>query len=150
MKKFWKKASAKAGFTLVELVVVIAVLAILAAVAYPAYTGYITRANDAKVISQVSNLLTAVESAKAIANDTNALESINIDASGYITVKITTTGDITTGDKGIGKDIVTFASSSVKVEATTNKLMLDISLDGTSYAKGMTWTDENGWVAKSA
>ena len=53
------------GFTLVELIVVIAILAILAAVAVPAYSGYIQKANDAKVIAQLDNILTAAQAATA-------------------------------------------------------------------------------------
>ncbi|MBQ3256095.1 MAG: prepilin-type N-terminal cleavage/methylation domain-containing protein [Oscillospiraceae bacterium] len=47
------------GFTLVELIVVIAILAILAAVAVPAYSGYITKANEAKDLTQLDAIKTA-------------------------------------------------------------------------------------------
>lgn len=60
MKKLREKLAAKAGFTLVELIVVIAILAILAAVAVPAYTGYINRANEAADYAQLDAIKTAV------------------------------------------------------------------------------------------
>lgn len=47
------------GFTLVELIVVIAILAILAAVAVPAYSGYITKAEEAKDLTQLDAIKTA-------------------------------------------------------------------------------------------
>lgn len=81
------KAAVRGGFTLVELVVVIVILGILAGVAYPAYTGYIKKANDAKVLSILSSVLTAAESATAECPDilgpdkVPELYQINIDVS---------------------------------------------------------------------
>ena len=65
LKKFREKLAAKAGFTLVELIVVIAILAILAAVAVPTYTGYIKRAQEANDLQVLSSVATAVVGVKA-------------------------------------------------------------------------------------
>ena len=65
MKKLREKLAAKAGFTLVELIVVIAILAILAAVAVPTYTGYIKRAQEANDLQVLSSVATAVVGVKA-------------------------------------------------------------------------------------
>ena len=49
------------GFTLVELIVVIAILAILAGVAVPAYSGYIDRSNKTTDLTQVREVINALE-----------------------------------------------------------------------------------------
>ncbi len=77
-RKETERQAARSGFTLVELIVVIAILGILAGIAYPAYTGYIKRANDAAVVSQLSEVLAAVDSARVIARSTAKTESIKI------------------------------------------------------------------------
>ena len=56
------------GFTLVELIVVIAILAILAGVAIPAYSGYITKAQDAAVVTELDAIHTAAQGANAVNN----------------------------------------------------------------------------------
>ena len=68
-----------AGFTLVELIVVIAILGILAAVAVPAYSGYITKANDAAVITELDAIATAAQAANATAGE---ISSIKISSDG--------------------------------------------------------------------
>jgi prepilin-type N-terminal cleavage/methylation domain-containing protein len=55
-------ATAKAGFTLVEVIVVLVILAILAAIAIPALTGYIDKADDKKYISDARNAAVAIRS----------------------------------------------------------------------------------------
>ena len=70
------------GFTLVELIVVIAILAILAGVAVPAYSGYITKAQDAAVVSELGAVLTAAQAANAASG--GSVSEIHIDASGKI------------------------------------------------------------------
>ena len=72
------------GFTLVELIVVIAILAILAGVAVPAYSGYIAKANDSAVLSELSAIQTAAQSACAM--NGKALESVSVAKDGTITV----------------------------------------------------------------
>lgn len=49
------------GFSLVELIVVIAIMAILAAVAIPTFASFITKAQDASNVQEVSDLVYATE-----------------------------------------------------------------------------------------
>ena len=72
------------GFTLVELIVVIAILAILAGVAVPAYSGYIAKANDSAVLSELSAIQTAAQSACAMEGTT--LKTISVSKEGEITI----------------------------------------------------------------
>lgn len=51
----------KKGFTLIELMAVIAIIAILAAVLVPTVSGYITRSKKTALITQVRNVVNAVE-----------------------------------------------------------------------------------------
>ena len=57
----------KKGFTLIELMAVIAIIAILAAVLVPTVSGYITRSKKTAVITQIRNVVNAVETYNATA-----------------------------------------------------------------------------------
>lgn len=57
----------KKGFTLIELMAVIAIIAILAAVLVPTVTGYINRAKKTAIVTQVRNVVSAVETYNATA-----------------------------------------------------------------------------------
>ena len=117
------------GFTLVELIVVIAILAILAGVAVPAYSGYIKKANDAAVMSELSAVLTAAQSAYAAT--TTEVESIEIGTDGAIKVNGTVVTD--------GSDFDTFYGSHTFATSI---------LTNTSYATGAYWTStNNSWKA---
>lgn len=58
----------KKGFTLIELMAVIAIIAILAAVLVPTVNGYITRAKKTAIITQVRNVVSAIETFNATAD----------------------------------------------------------------------------------
>ena len=55
----------KKGFTLIELMAVIAIIAILAAVLVPTVSGYIERSKKTAVITQIRNVVSAVETYNA-------------------------------------------------------------------------------------
>ena len=96
MNNFYKKAAAREGFTLVELIVVIAILAILAAVAYPAYTGYIAKANEAADRQILSSVATA---GQGLAAEYGGAQTITVTvkerAVEEITITATTTHNFT-------------------------------------------------------
>lgn len=114
------------GFTLVELIVVIAILAILAGIAVPAYSGYITKAQDAKVVSELSSVLTAAQASKAATG--GEVSTIAIEEDGSILVDGTEVAD--------NSDFDTFYGSH-KFDTTI--------LAGTTYAKGADWAN-NTWT----
>lgn len=62
------KIRKKKGFTLIELMAVIAIIAILAAVLVPTVSGYINRSKKTAVITQVRNVITAVQTYNATAD----------------------------------------------------------------------------------
>lgn len=67
------KMKKKKGFTLIELMAVIAIIAILAAVLVPTVTGYINRSKKTAIVSQVRNVITAVETHNATATGDNII-----------------------------------------------------------------------------
>lgn len=69
----------KKGFTLIELMAVIAIIAILAAVLVPTVSGYINRSKKTAIVSQVRNVITAVETHNATATGTEIIgENIKV------------------------------------------------------------------------
>ena len=131
IKKWKNKLAEKAGFTLVELIVVIAILGILAAIAVPTYTGYIARANNAKVLSELSTIVTAAQSAAAINGENVSKIQVAIDG----TITLTTDGSDTEAS-----DIAEFASN-VSASGTSGKINnWSQVLKGSQYeGKVMTW-----------
>ena len=59
----------KKGFTLIELMAVIAIIAILAAVLVPTVSGYISRSKKTAIITQVRNVVNAIETYNATASE---------------------------------------------------------------------------------
>ena len=146
IKKWKKKLAEKAGFTLVELIVVIAILGILAGIAVPMYTGYIKRANDAKVLSELSGVLTTAQAANAMTGNVNEVEKITITNAGVVTVTAGTNQGTSSADY---RDyFVELYDEGGATENGTNLQITDFDdlIDGTSYddkggvGGGATWT----------
>ena len=74
------KMKKKKGFTLIELMAVIAIIAILAAVLVPTVSGYITRSKKTAVITQVSNVITAIETHNVTASTISSEDTTKISA----------------------------------------------------------------------
>ncbi len=131
MKNSKKKLVSRAGFTLVELVVTIAVLAILAGVGASAYGGYIKRAEEAKDLAKLADVLTVIQSAAAADGET--VTEVTIDDNGKITKPT-----LDTAGANLFKQITNENFSSYKV-----------TLSSDNYKGGAKW--ENGeWKATNA
>ena len=116
------------GFTLVELIVVIAILAILAGVAVPAYSGYITKAEEAKDLTQLDAIKTAAVFAytEAAVNDEDA--DLNVT-------------EITVSDAGVVNVNGAADATDVSEYVTFTAFVSD------KYADGAEWTAAGGWEA---
>ena len=88
------KKRKKKGFTLIELMAVIAIIAILAAVLVPTVSGYINRSKKTAIITQVRNVVSALETYNATAANPilDEVDSSNVDENGVIS---TNGGDTT-------------------------------------------------------
>ena len=130
------------GFTLVELIVVIAILAILAGVAIPAYSGYITKAQDAAVVTELDAIQTAAQAANAQAG---AIAQIVLDDDG-LTLTVTPKDGL--DEKNFIKDFNTFYGGTGSIDSTTGvatiTLAKKVDLAGTSFVNGATW-DGKDW-----
>ena len=130
MKNSKKKLVSRAGFTLVELVVTIAVLAILAGVGATAYGGYIKRAEEAKDLAKLADVLTVIQSAAAANGE--PVPKVEINGSGRIT-----NPTLKTAGKALFKQITGKGINEYEV-----------TLSSDNYKDGATW--ENGeWKATS-
>ena len=137
------------GFTLVELIVVIAILAILAGVAIPAYSGYITKAQDAAVVTELDAIATSAQAANAQAGE---IKDIKVSTDGK---KITVTVDTAAGDKfakDYDADFILFFDKVQDDSSNTTGVFVyksDATVTGwasSSYnEKGATWTPADGW-----
>lgn len=139
IKKWKKKLAEKAGFTLVELIVVIAILGILAGIAVPMYTGYIKRANDAKVLSELSGVLTTAQAANAMTGNVNEVTKITVNNAGTVTVTATGGG---TSSADYRDYFVELYDEGGATESGSNLQITSFStlINGTSYTSGATWT----------
>ena len=125
------------GFTLVELIVVIAILAILAGVAVPAYSGYIAKANDSAVLSELSAIQTAAQSACAM--NGKALESVSVAKDGTITV---------TPAADTSKNETAYTAFYTENKTALGDMMSKHSVYGADSANGAIFTASTGkWAA---
>lgn len=113
----------KKGFTLIELMAVIAIIAILAAVLVPTVSGYINRAKKTAIITQVRNVISAVETFNATANNAQ-----QITEGGEIT-NDPTLSDIRTK---VGEDLLDIKSVSKLPTTTPLRVMKEINSDTNS------------------
>lgn len=119
----------KKGFTLIELMAVIAIIAILAAVLVPTVTGYINRAKKTAVVTQVRNVVSAVETYNATAD--NPIDTgKNQDASK--TVKVGEIPNLVGDDLLSAKSINKLGTMTIDVAYEINEnqnAVKDINLD---------------------
>ncbi len=127
------------GFTLVELIVVIAILAILAGVAVPAYSGYIKKAEDAKVVTELSAVHTAAQATAA--GEGKTITKVTVTGAGVITVEPAV--DYTEMANLLGNGAIGDETTGV----TYSALGTSMSKSDT-YKSGAEWTATDGWTAE--
>ena len=130
------------GFTLVELIVVIAILAILAGVAIPAYSGYITKAQDAAVVTELDAIATAAQAANSTAG---AIAGISIGSDGQ-TITVTFKKDNSGNDIKAATYEADFSLFYAITADNTNDGVMKAAAkiqnwDSSSYKAGATWTN---------
>lgn len=112
----------KKGFTLIELMAVIAIIAILAAVLVPTVSGYIQRAKKTAIITQVRNVVSAVETYNATAGSKDQIEE---EADG----EAVTLEDIRAE---VGADLLEVKSINKLPKTTPYKVLIAINADTNS------------------
>ena len=136
----------KKGFTLIELMAVIAIIAILAAVLVPTVTGYIERSKKTAIITQVRNVVSAVETYNATAG---SKDQINLTEKNASNVDVAVTLEKIRAK--VGADLLEVKSINklpkttpyrvlVAINADTNSIK-DISIDKDGVLSGYTSPD---------
>ena len=132
-KRFWNMQKHTGGFTLVELIVVIAILGILAGIAIPAYSGYIEKAQDAKIITELDAVATAVQAANASAGE---VATIGISKTGVLSVTVPTGKTLATD---FAKDFKLFFNDCTVNGTTITINNFATKIANTSYSEGASW-----------
>lgn len=134
----------KKGFTLIELMAVIAIIAILAAVLVPTVSGYIQRAKKTAIITQVRNVVSAIETYNATAAKKDQINPTTTKTDTVDNEQVTTTIDITLEDirAKVGADLLE-AKSINKLPKTTPYKVLDGINSDTNSIKDIS-IDEDG------
>ena len=127
----------KKGFTLIELMAVIAIIAILAAVLVPTVNGYIQRAKKTAIITQVRNVVSAVETYNATAGSKDQIEKKDNEN------KDVTLADIITK---VGADLLEEKSINKLPTTTPYRVLIAINAD-TNSIKDIS-IDEDGKLIK--
>lgn len=147
----------KKGFTLIELMAVIAIIAILAAVLVPTVSGYINRSKKTAIVSQVRNVITAVETHNATATGTGIITTAKTVAE---LVGKNADGTDTTSAALIESDLLTAESVNRLSDMTVGLAQLinedqnaiktiEVNKDGSfkSYTvKGKTSAEDKTWL----
>ena len=141
----------KKGFTLIELMAVIAIIAILAAVLVPTVSGYIQRAKKTAIITQVRNVVSAIETHNATAAANNQIESKkNNNQQQSVDVTLEDIREIVGADLLEVKSINKLPKTTpykvlVAINADTNSIK-DISIDKDGVLSGYKteWTKDEG------
>ena len=130
-----------------ELIVVIAILGILAGIAVPMYTGYIKRANDAKVLSELSGVLTTAQAANAMVGSVEEVTKITVTNAGVVTVTTGTDTVATNTDAYKNAFVDLYDEGGAKVDRGNlqiegfSSLINDTSYDDNEgVGGGATWT----------
>lgn len=137
-----------AGFTLVELIVVIAVMGILGGSSVPIYTGYIERANDAAVLSKLSEVSEAVQAIKHF--NTGEIAYITVDSDGEMAIHEKTLGSNILGAEYY-KDVEPLIDGAMAKSGYTFFVdgIAELMQKSGRFKMGAGWTREDGWVSLS-
>lgn len=126
VKHMKKNAKKKKGFTLVELIAVIAILGILAAVIVPRVGNFTSSANKAKIQSQASTVLSAIETYNAQVTDIKEVIGGTTLTNPQISSLIQDDGSAaTTLDEKAGADLAKTISKLSSTDTSADKKVLD-------------------------
>lgn len=122
----------KKGFTIIELIAVMAIMAILAVVITPKIGGYINEAKKTQVVSEMRQIIIAVESYNVKALQANTIE----ETSKYsdFKTKLIDEGYLETLSNDIVTDTTTFQSMKGVVEGT-KKFSIKKDANGKAYVE---------------